>query len=301
MEEEKSSDGWWSDILLHPIVLFILKLIFALVVIVICLLIARYIAKKVKNKFVAHSTIEDDIYVSRMGNMIEDMVYYTLFIISIFIWFEIVWFDLAILLWWISFWVWLAFKEILWNMIAWILILTNKEFKLWDIIEIDSWKWYMWVVEEISIRYTLVRLFNKQKVIIPNLDLITYPIKTYTSEDEVRFETEVSVHYNTNLRQVTDIILGTIKKFDFVVSKEKADVLVKKFDNSWIQLDVRYYIDPNWLTAWIVSQSEINKAINIALIENDIVIPYPHTVVTFDKNDKNLLWSLLFLKNKTGK
>jgi small-conductance mechanosensitive channel len=59
-----------------------------------------------------------------------------------------------------------------------------------------------------------------------------------------------------------------------------------------------FYIDPNWDTPGPVAISKANDAIKKAFDKNDINIPYPHTVVTVDKNDQNLLKTLLFLKKK---
>ncbi|MFZ5341432.1 MAG: hypothetical protein ACOZBL_02510 [Patescibacteria group bacterium] len=50
-----------------------------------------------------------------------------------------------------------------------------------------------------------------------------------------------------------------------------------------------FFIDPNTEVIYQVLISEVNKVINQACKENDINIPYPHTVITVDKNDRNLL------------
>jgi small-conductance mechanosensitive channel len=56
-----------------------------------------------------------------------------------------------------------------------------------------------------------------------------------------------------------------------------------------------YYIDPNnTKISKINADSEIRKNIHRKLNENNINIPYPHTVLTVDKNDKNLLWTIMF-------
>jgi hypothetical protein len=38
-----------------------------------------------------------------------------------------------------------------------------------------------------------------------------------------------------------------------------------------------------------------------ALRANDIVIPYPHTTLTVDYNDKNLLGSMVYVAKEAGK
>gem|GEM_PF-5397799 len=58
----------------------------------------------------------------------------------------------------------------------------------------------------------------------------------------------------------------------------------------------RFHVDPNVTKAIPVALSEANRIIYNTLKEKGINVPYPHTVVTVDKNDKNLLQSLLFVK-----
>ena len=240
--------------------------------------------------------IWDDDYIDKIWWLIWDVVFYTLLTFDIFIWFEIIWFDVGILLGWLSFWIWLAFKEILWNMIAGILILTTKDYTLWDLIKIEWGTWYFWYIEEITIRYTILRELNNQKVIIPNLTFITSPIKTFTTEEHIRLETIVSVHYDTDIEKVRKLIIDAVNTEKFVVNKEHTYVITDRFAESGIDLKVWFFIDPNG-EIWPASAiSRINDTINEIFKENNIIIPYPHTTVTVDKNDQNLLKTLLFVK-----
>ena len=95
-------------------------------------------------------------------------------------------------------------------MFAGIMVLTNKEFRLGDIIVIDDEKEYFGRVEEITIRYTVVRTFDLRKVIVPNLTLITKPVRTYDSEEIIRLETVFTVHYGTDLYQATQVIIDSV-------------------------------------------------------------------------------------------
>jgi small conductance mechanosensitive channel len=290
------SNQWVEQFMNNPFVIFVGKLFLAIVVVSILTIISKIIAWTVRKKIIKNSILDDEEYIDKIGTLVWDIVFYTLLLFSIFIWFEILWFDIGILLWWLSFWIWLAFKEILWNMIAGILILTTKDYTLWDIIKVEWPINYFWTIEEITIRYTIIREFNNQKVIIPNLTLITSPVKTFTTEEFIRLETIVSVHYNTDIAKAKKIILEWVNSLPFIINKENTTVITDKFNDSGIDLKVLFYIDPNWDTPWPVAISKVNDKIKKVLEENDINIPYPHTVLTVDKNDQNLLKTLLFLK-----
>jgi small-conductance mechanosensitive channel len=69
------------------------------------------------------------------------------------------------------------------------------------------------------------------------------------------------------------------------------------FWDSWINLKAYYYYDPsNWKIWHLKAISYANEIIKKALEKAGIIIPYPHTVITVDKNDQNLLKTLLFVK-----
>jgi len=277
------------------------KVILAILIVLVLVIISRRIKEFIKKKIIMNVIKENDEYSRKVGILVSDVVFYTLLVFSIFIWFEVLWFQVWIILWWISFWIWFAFKEILWNMIAWIMLLTTKEFQLWDIIEIqaDATNSYFGRIEEITIRYTVIRTLELRKIIMPNFNLITCPIKTFTSEDIVRLETTFSLHYDTDLEKAEEIIKDAVNKIDFVVEKDKTRILLDSFGDSWIIVKAQYFFDPNAGELVPVVQSDVNKIINDACKTYGIVMSYPHTVLTVDKNDKNLLGSLLFLMKKS--
>lgn len=297
--QEKATTQVNDNLLSNPYVLFVVKLILAIIAVIVLIFISKAISTFIKRKIIWNNISQNDEYAQKIWNLVGDMIFYCLLVFSVFIWFQIIWLEVWMILWWISLWIWFAFKEILSNMISWILILTTKEFKLWDIIEVKWQDTYLWRIEEITIRYTVIRWFDLRRIIIPNLILITYPIKTFNSEDVIRLETLVSIHYDTNVEKAIEVITAAVNNLDFVQEKASTRVILDWFADSGINIRVMFFIDPNNELLYQILISEVNKAINQACKDNDINIPYPHTVITVDKNDKNLLWSIMFLmKNK---
>lgn len=286
---------WLNEFLNNPFVMFVLKLLLAIVVVWAMIIISKYIASSVRKKVIKNS-LTDDENIIKVWNLIWDIIFYTLLIFDVFIWFQIIWFDVGLLLWWISFWLWFAFKEILSNMIGGIILLTTKDYKLWDLIEIE-WKYkYLWYIEEITIRYTNIRSLNNQKIIIPNLEMVVNPIKTFTSEEVLRWETQVSISYNDNIEEAKKVIIDTINSQKYIINKNKTNVIVESFWDSWVNLLVWYYFDPNWSISYFDIKSKVNTVIRESFAKNNINIPYPHTTLTVDKNDQNILKTILFAK-----
>lgn len=281
---------WW----------FFMRLLLAIVVVWLLLVISRFFAKLV-SKRLRDNSIGNDEYTKKVSTLVGEIIFYTLFVVSLLIGLTIVWVDFGRILWWISFGIWFAFKDILWNMFAGIMVLTNKEFKLWDIIVIDDEKEYFGRVEEITIRYTVVRTFDLRKVIIPNLTLITKPVRTYDTEEIIRLETVFTVHYWTDLYKATQVIIEAVNALELTKEKSSTKVNVQKFNESGIDLQIYFYFDPKWGKVIPVVTSEVHTAIMEALRANNIVIPYPHRTLTVDYNDKNLLGSMVYVAKEAGK
>ncbi len=320
MEEEEVMTWWlFEDMFSNPIITFAFQLVIAIVVTIALIIASKVIASIIKNRVIQNTALfeDDEVYSERVWHLISNMVFYPLLLISLFVWFQIIWFDIWLLLWWLSVGLWFAFREILGNMFAWVMLLLTKEIKLWDKIELEKevGKSYLWIIEEITIRYTVIRwLTDKRRVIVPNLDMINYPVKTYNAEEAVKFYSFVLIHYNEDVNKAIEVIKSALNESDLIVHKDDTKVLINKiWDSSgdkvnsintsnWVELRIIYHIDPNVFTEPPkIVEWKVNQIIYKAIKENNIQIAYPHSSVTVDKNDKNLLWSALYLMKNNKK
>lgn len=279
------------DILMdNVVVVYILKIFGAILVILFLLMLSKIIAKLVSKRIIQNST-EWNKHIDKIWKLIHDIVFYVLVIFSFFIGFEIVWFNVGLIIGWISFWVWLAFKEILWNMIAGMMMLYTKEFKLWDIVEIYADQTYFWRIEEITIRYTVIRTLDLRQVVVPNMTLITVPIKTFSAEDLVKLTAIFGVHYNSDIPKTLEVITEAINSFTFTKEKNSTKTFVSNFADSYIEIKSFFYFDPK---CWIIPDVvlwEINGKVNELFKQNNITIPYNMVTVTFEwtKDKQNIL------------
>lgn len=269
----------WSEIRWY-----ILKILWWVIVIIIMLLISKIVAWIVKRNILKNNTIADSKHIDKIASLIWNVVFYIMVIFSLFIWFEIMWFNVGLILWWVSFWVWLAFKEILWNMIAGIMVLYTKEFKLWDIVEINADQIYFGRIEEITIRYTIIRTLDLREVVIPNMTLISVPIKTFSAEDLVKLNFTIWVHYNSDIPKSIEIITNVVNNFDFVKEKENTKVFVTTFWASSIDMKCLFCFDPKCGLLTDYALWAINEQINEEFKKNNINIPYNMVTLNFENN-----------------
>ncbi|NHN27496.1 mechanosensitive ion channel [Flavobacterium jejuense] len=166
----------------------------------------------------------------------------------------------------------LALQGSLSNFAGGILIILFKPFKLGDLIEAQG---EIGSVKEIQIFNTRLLTGNNQTVYIPNGSLSNGIIKNYTQEGIRRLDLTIGVDYNSDLKQVKDVILEVLDKNPLVLKEPAPVVLVMELADSSINLSVRPWTNAeNFLTI----HSETLEQCKIAFDAVGIEIPYPHQV-----------------------
>lgn len=280
-------NSWTNNITDNAILSYWLKIWAGILVFVLLVVVSKIITKIIKRNIRKHLEETNPTGAAKIAKLLGSILFRVLMLFALFISFEIMWVNIGLLVSWVSLWVWLAFKEVLGNMFAWIMILYTKEFKMWDIIEIQTWEWYFWRIEEITIRYTVIRTLDLRQVIIPNMTMISEPIKTFSSEDLVKLNTVVWISYKSDVTKAIEVLKDTINSFDFVKSKENTTAFVLDFGESTIDIKCLFCFDPNCGIIWEVAVWQINERIPKAFKENWIKFSYPHVIVNFENKPDN--------------
>lgn len=290
---------WWvANITDNVIVGLIIKILLWIGVFIFLLLISKIISNIIKRNITNHMEESNPAWAKKIGSLLGNIVFYVLVLLCVFISFEIMWLDIWLIVSGVSLWVWLAFKEILWNMFAGMMILYTKEFKMWDIIEVDADQNYFWRIEEITIRYTVIRTLDLREVVIPNMTMISVPVKTFSSENLVKLNTIVGVRYDTDIEKAILVLKEAINSFDFVKEKENTTVFVLEFWASSILLKCIFCFDPQCGIIWDFAVWYVNEKIREEFIANGINFTYDHLVLHIEnwdpsnntqaKKDKNI-------------
>lgn len=278
-----------SKFLDSSIVSYGLKILWAIAVIIFLLIISKFIAGIVRRN-ILKSSDENNKHAEKIAKLMHDITFYVLVIFSFFIGFEMVGFNVGLIVWGISFWVGLAFKEILWNMVAGIMILYTKEFKLWDIVEINADEVYFGRIEEITVRYTIIRTIDLRQVVIPNTTLISVPIKTYSSETIVKMMVPFWTHYDSDVNLVLETIKNAVNSFDFIKEKENTKVFLSEYLDSSLEFKAFISFDPNGGLLPEMVKGHLYEKINEEFEKNNIEVPYNITTLTFEKpEDKTFI------------
>ena len=175
-----------------------------------------------------------------------------------------------------------AFQDIFKNFLSGILILIQRPFRIDDQIIIGE---YEGTVEQIDIRTTKLRTYGGERVLMPNSEVFTSPIRVRTAYEQRRTDLAVGVDYNTSLPEARNILQTTIERVDGVLNTKTPEIDLVAFGDSSIDFIVRYWTIPRQPEVRQV-QTKAILAIKKALDDADIGIPYPIRTLYFYNQDR---------------
>lgn len=160
--------------------------------------------------------------------------------------------------------------------------MTNQKIKLGDLVEFMGKLKMRGTIEEINIRYTIVRTYENKKVIIPNSILAKTPIKTYKNEPVIRGEVFFTVPRHVHIPQVKEILIETINAHTKVLYKEYTNVWIENFDARWLQIKSVFFANPQKKSPFMIAR-ELRPIIIANLKKYGINIPYPHITLSTEE------------------
>ncbi|WP_066374848.1 MULTISPECIES: mechanosensitive ion channel family protein [unclassified Anabaena] len=172
-----------------------------------------------------------------------------------------------------------AFRDILQNFLAGILILLTEPFQIDDQI---VFKGFEGTVENIETRATTIRTYDGRRIVIPNSELFTNSVTVNTAFENRRLEYDVGVGYGDDLDQTKQLMLEAIHSLDVVLKEPAPDVLVMELAESTVNIRVRWWIKPPFRADALDSRDRVISAIKQKLyVEHGIDLPYPTRQILF--------------------
>src|ERR687886_2817687 len=134
-----------------------------------------------------------------------------------------------------------AFRDILQNFLAGILILLTEPFQIDDQIVFKNVEG---TVENIQTRATTIRTYDGRRVVIPNSELFTNSVTVNTAWDNRRVQYDVGIGYGDDIDRAKQLIMEAIANLDVVLKEPAPDVLVMELAGSSVNIRVRWWINP---------------------------------------------------------
>lgn len=171
-----------------------------------------------------------------------------------------------------------AFRDILQNFLAGILILLTEPFKMHDQIIVGD---YEGTVEDIQIRATYLRTYDNRRVVIPNSDLFTGSVTVNTAYANRRSEYSVGIGYGDDIAAAQELCLEVMRSTEGVLEYPAPDTVMTEMGDSAIIFLVRWWTNPRQANVLKV-QNQVLRGIKNRLTEEGFNIPFPIRTVYFN-------------------
>ena len=170
-----------------------------------------------------------------------------------------------------------AFKDILQNLLAGILLLINRPYRRGDQIVVKDFEG---TVEHIQSRATLIKTYDGRRVIIPNSDVYTSPVMVNTAFPVRRDQFDIGIGYGDKPDRAMTVFAEAIANLEGVEADPAPEVLPWGLDSSSVTLRARWWSESK-RTNIVHLRARVILAIWQAAADNGIDLPFPTQQILF--------------------
>lgn len=171
-----------------------------------------------------------------------------------------------------------AFRDILQNFLAGILILLTEPFQIDDQI---VFKDFEGTVENIQTRATTIKTYDGRRIVIPNSELFTNPVTVNTAFENRRLEYDIGIGYGDDINEARRLILEAIHETDGVLETPAPDAIVVALAGSTVNIRARWWVNPPRRADVLDLQDRVLTNIKNKLTANGIDLPFPTQQILF--------------------
>lgn len=197
------------------------------------------------------------------------VTYFGTLILGITIALKIAGIDLTTILAAVAFGIGFALQDLIMNFISGVMILVSRQFTIGDFIKVGS---TIGKVMEIQTRATILKAVDGTKVIVPNSEIFTSQVISFTTNPMRRVTIPLYISYDTDISYATKIALSVLKKHPKIVKKPPPSVIVSDYGDSTIDLSARFWVGSR--DGWFKIKSEMMHKMWDEFQAAGIVVPY---------------------------
>jgi small-conductance mechanosensitive channel len=175
-----------------------------------------------------------------------------------------------------------AFKDILQNWLAGLLILLRQPFRQGDQIIVGK---HEGTVERIEARATFIKTYDGRRVIIPNSSVYTDAVTVNTAFPLRRSQYDVGIGYGDDVDQACTVILQALRDVEGVVQDPGPEAFAWELAGSTVNVRVRWWTLSK-RSEVVHAQGRVIRAVKKAITEAGIDLPYPTNVVLLHDQTK---------------
>lgn len=171
-----------------------------------------------------------------------------------------------------------AFRDILQNFLAGIILLLHEPFRLGDQIRIDEFEG---TVEAIESRATVIKTYDSRRIVIPNSEVFTKSLTVNTAYQSRRLEHVIGIGYGDDIETAKRAIIDALMGVENVLRDPVPDANAMELGDFSVQILVRYWISLPDHQTMVQVRDRVISTIKRALTEAGINMPYPTRQILF--------------------
>ncbi len=171
-----------------------------------------------------------------------------------------------------------ALQDIARNFVAGIILLIRQPFDIGDAVEVGG---YAGSVLDITTRDTVLKTWDGEMVILPNIDVFTSAITNYSKLPHRRRTVYIGLGYEEDVGQATRVFLDAIRSVEGVLDAPPPSLLAEELGDSTLTLAARFWVNQETHSLFDV-HSEVVRAIKEIAQEKEIDLPYPIQTVRLE-------------------
>lgn len=167
-----------------------------------------------------------------------------------------------------------AAQESLNDILSGVMLSWSKPFDIGERVQIVGLN-LTGIVEDITVRHTVIRTFNHSKIVVPNSVLNKQVIENNSNSDtRVGNFLDVTISYESDLDKAISILEELVSSHELVLITDETPVKVVLRDLNENGIDLRVQIWTKEVGENFQACSDLRKSILEMFKENNIVIPY---------------------------
>jgi small conductance mechanosensitive channel len=171
-----------------------------------------------------------------------------------------------------------AFRDILQNFLAGILILLTEPFQIDDQIVFKNFEG---TVENIQTRATTIRTYDGRRIVIPNSELFINAVTVNTAFEHRRLQYDVGIGYSDDIDSTKELIVAAMRETTGVLTTPAPDAIVVELAGSSVNIRARWWVEPPRQADTLDLKDRVLTNIKNKLIANGIDLPFPTQQILF--------------------
>jgi small-conductance mechanosensitive channel len=171
-----------------------------------------------------------------------------------------------------------AFRDVLQNLLAGILLLLTRPFRIGDQIRHGEQEG---TVEDIWVRATVLRTYDNRRILIPNASLFTDKIEVITAYERRRLQFALTIGNGDDIARARVVIVQALRSTPSVLADPEPEALVTGLGTAGVDMVARFWINPPRRREAVDALDGAIEAVKRAVTEAGLDLPFPTTQILF--------------------